>query len=282
MGEVKKNFSIALDIKQSTSNRAFEVVEGDNGNVLAITLTDNGAPVALTDCRVLAVFSKSDGSVAVQDNDAGGITIDPAQANQLYIALYTGSFAPGLVECELQVYSGEAYDVLITSARFNFMCRRGIANDNTIASTNEWPILVGLIDHVLQLQDMDGAREAAEHARAYAEHSRAAAEEERQECEAAREAALNKWRNARAYAMRVDCLQEASVELRETSSAWCSHSKFRRGCPAMSQAMAMACLQTTASSASSRTCPCLPARAACSLQSPRPRRSRCLAARSRR
>ncbi len=61
---VQKRFSIALDIKRPTANRDFEVVEGDNSNVLEVTLTDDGAPVDLAGCRVCAVFSKSDGNTA--------------------------------------------------------------------------------------------------------------------------------------------------------------------------------------------------------------------------
>lgn len=53
---VKKTFDIALDIAASSSNRAFTVVEGDTGNVLRIALTDDGEPVDLTGCRVIAVF----------------------------------------------------------------------------------------------------------------------------------------------------------------------------------------------------------------------------------
>ena len=61
---VKKTFDIALDIAASSSNRAFTVVEGDTGNVLRIALTDDGEPVDLTGCRVIAVFSKSNGTAA--------------------------------------------------------------------------------------------------------------------------------------------------------------------------------------------------------------------------
>lgn len=145
---VEKRFSIALDIKRSTSNRDFEVVEGDNGNILEVTLTDEGEAVALTGCRVCAVFSKSDGHTAQQDTDNHGVTIDSQQSNKLVIDLYNTSFAPGLVECELQVFSGTENQTLVTSAKFNFMCRRGIANSDTVQSTDEWPLLVGLLERV--------------------------------------------------------------------------------------------------------------------------------------
>ncbi|HWS30538.1 MAG TPA: hypothetical protein VN512_10580 [Clostridia bacterium] len=58
MAKISKRFSVALDIKRAVSNRAFEVVEGDNGNIISVTLTDDGEAVDLTGCRLLAVFSK--------------------------------------------------------------------------------------------------------------------------------------------------------------------------------------------------------------------------------
>ncbi len=176
--------TIALDIKRPTANRDFEVVEGDNGNVLEVTLTDDGVPVDLAGCRVYTIFSKSDGT-AQQDNDGRGITVE---GNKLTISLYTTSVAPGLVECELQVYSGEEQTTLVTSAKFNFMCRRGIANDDTIEATDEWPLLVDMIQRT-------EAVEEAEALRVIAESGRENAEDEREAAEAARGAFADKWRN---------------------------------------------------------------------------------------
>ena len=59
---VTKIFEIAVDLKRPPSNREFELVEGDTGNVFHITLTDGGEAVDLTGCRVVAVFAKT-GSV---------------------------------------------------------------------------------------------------------------------------------------------------------------------------------------------------------------------------
>ena len=145
---VTKVFNLALDIKKSVSNRAIEVVEGDNGNVIVATLTDNGEAVDLTSCKVLAVFAKADGRTVQQDTDGHGVTVSGTDNNVITIELYTSSFAPGLVECEIQVLSGTGYETLVTSAKFNFTCRRSIMNADTVQSTDEYPILVGLIDRV--------------------------------------------------------------------------------------------------------------------------------------
>lgn len=174
---VNKTFDIELDIKRSSSNQNFEVVEGDNANIIHITLTDNGEAVDLTDCRVLAIFSKSTGTSsqdsAIADN---GITITGDDSNEVNIELFTTSFAPGIVECELQVFSGVDLKILATSAKFNFTCRRGILNEDTIESTNEYPLLVDLLDRVGDIEEAEIGRESSEGTRASAETSRGAAE----------------------------------------------------------------------------------------------------------
>lgn len=154
----KKTFRVSLDMKAPTAQRnEWEVVEGDNGNVLEITLTDDGEPVDLTGCLVLAVFGLPTGQTVEQDTDEGSVTIGGTDNNVITIALKTGSFSPGksasgLMKCEIQVYSGISPDLtLITSAQFTFRCRRAIMNSETIQATDEYPVLVELIEQVQQL-----------------------------------------------------------------------------------------------------------------------------------
>jgi hypothetical protein len=193
MTQIKKRFSVALDIKRSVSNRAFEVVEGDNGNIIDVTLTDDGQPVDLSGCRVLAVFSKSNGTSS-QDSavEGGGVSVDE---NRVSISLFIPSFAPGMVECELQVYSGVAQTTLVTSAKFNFKCRRGILNSDAVKATDEHPLLVGLIEQCRGLEQSfsnfsleEQTRRASEEGRAYAENEREVAETQRELAETARTA----------------------------------------------------------------------------------------------
>jgi len=164
MANISKRFSVALDIKRAVSNRAFEVVEGDNGNIIDITLTDDGEAVDITGCRVLAVFSKSNG-ISTQDSgqENGGVNIS---GNVASIALSISSIAPGMVECELRVYSGEHLTTLVTSAKFNFGCRKGIFNDSTAAQATEFPLLMSLIAQCSKLiEDFNGlANHASRHA----------------------------------------------------------------------------------------------------------------------
>lgn len=151
---IKKEFTVKLDLKRTTGNRDFTLVAGDTGNVIRVTLTDDGVPVDLTGCRVLAVFTKPTGS-SMQDSaiENGGVTIGGAQHNVITLELFGASFATGTNACELQIYSGDDMGVLVTSAAFNFYCRNGIIDDGTILSTDEYPLLTALIRQVEALLD---------------------------------------------------------------------------------------------------------------------------------
>lgn len=179
---IYKTFDVSLDLKRPVSSRDVEVVEGDNGNRLRVTLTDEGSPVDLSGCLVLAVFAKTSGTVQ-QDTNGNGVTISGENHNIIEIELYTSSFAPGVVGCELQIYSADN-SVLVTTAKFNFKCRRSIVNEDTIQSTEEFPLLLELITQVEDLyKQLDGAQEA--------ETERVAAEQIRKANETARVTAEN-------------------------------------------------------------------------------------------
>ena len=143
---IKNTFYIPLDKKQPGASKV-EVVEDDTGNVIVITLTDAGLPVDLAGCQVLAVFSKPDGTIVQQDNNGHGVA---TAGNQITIDLYNGSFSPGTVNCEIEIYSteDEPYDTLVTTAQFSFTCRRRIANQNTLPSQPSWPILEGALQEL--------------------------------------------------------------------------------------------------------------------------------------
>ena len=206
---VKKRFRLSLDISRPVSNREFTLVEGDTGNELIISLVDDGEPVDLTDCRVLALFSKSNGTTVSQDSgtEGNGVRLGGEAHNEVTLELFASSFAPGMVECELQVYSGQTFSTLVTSAKFNFRCRRGILNEDTVAALPEYPLLTSLIVGVNRLsvetlamqaalaealaavEVGEGARSGAEASRAGAENARGLAELARAAAETARVAA---------------------------------------------------------------------------------------------
>lgn len=182
MSVVQKRFTVALDIKEPLPNLDIEVVEGDNGNVLEVALTDDGAAVDLTGCKVVAVFAKPNGTTAQQDNEGNGIVMGD-EPNAFTINLYNTSFSPGNVNSEIQVFSGEGFETLITTALFNFTCRRGIANADTIVSTDEWPLLTGMLRRVEDVYEHEAVRKVAETERVEAEEDRIRAEILRDEAE---------------------------------------------------------------------------------------------------
>lgn len=167
---IYKTFDVALELKQTSTNPTFSVIEGDTGNRIHITVTDGGSAVDLSGCRVIAVFSKTNG-ISMQDSgvEGGGVEIGGSYKNEITISLFASSFAPGNIECELQIYSGEDMATLITTAYFNFACRRAKMNEDVLLGTNEYPLLVDLISTVEGFVDVEAARALAERGRVAAE-----------------------------------------------------------------------------------------------------------------
>ena len=168
---ILKTIPIALDLKRvgAQSQALPTLVEGDNGNVFVITLTDDGEPLDLTNAsRVICVFSKtSDGKTVEQDTDDGSVVIGGTDHNVITIALKASSYGAGTNNCEVQIYSGVNSDVLVTTANFNFRGRKGIMNDETIQAEEKYPILVSLIS--LVTSSTSAADAAAEEATEAAE-----------------------------------------------------------------------------------------------------------------
>ena len=225
MGTIYKTFDVALELKQTSTNAPFYVIEGDNGNKIRITVTDGGSAVDLTDCRVIAVFSKSNGTSMQDSAEAGGgVTIGGTYNNEVTVALRPASIAPGQVECELQIYSDENKTTLITTAKFNFECQRAIFNEDTAMATNEYPLLVSLIsvcNGIVAAEELrvtaEASRVSAEGERAAAEAARETAEGERVEAEEAREAAETARVSAESSRVATEQGRETAEQSRVTS-----------------------------------------------------------------
>lgn len=176
-----KTFPVSLDLKRSTSNRDFRLVDGDTGNKIVITLTDDGSPVNLSGCRVNAIFSHPSGTYMQSSySQDGGVAIGGTDNNIVTIDVMTASFSSGTVNCELQVYSGSDYNVLVTTASFNFEARAALISDQVVESETSYPILTQLISRVELLNDAvdsasDDATAAAESANAASDAANAAA-----------------------------------------------------------------------------------------------------------
>jgi hypothetical protein len=144
MAEQFKRHYVALDMYKESSSE-FEVVEGDTANLIIITLTDRGTPVDLTDCKVVIAFVRA-GVPVEQDSDGHGVTISGENHNIITVDLYATSYAYGRNTAEVQVWSGEAFNRLATSAWFNFKSRRARINEATLLAVPQWPIISGMIN----------------------------------------------------------------------------------------------------------------------------------------
>lgn len=176
---VNKTFELSLDIKRPTYHDEFSVVNGDNGNLIHIFLMDGETPVDLSGCRVIAAFSRPDGAASMQDSgiEGNGLTLDGENGNEVIIALSPACFSPGVVECELQIYSDNTLSTLITTARFNFVCRPSIINQDTLQASSEFPLLRRVLDEI------NGATEQLDEIIADAKAAQEACSEESQKLE---------------------------------------------------------------------------------------------------
>ena len=136
-----KEFNVILDIKKHLQQQQFEVVQGDSySNILNIALVNELKSFVLTGTNIEIVFSKSDGTT-VQQTD---IAIMNELQGKIQCVLKTNTIAsPGKVVAEVRILEGET---LLTSTRFEFFVRKSLINDETIESTNEFPLLTQLIN----------------------------------------------------------------------------------------------------------------------------------------
>lgn len=181
MSAINKTFSITLDTKRPPSNREFECIVGDTGNVLNVELFDDGTPVDLSDAHVIVVFSNKNGTY-LQDQleDDGGVTVSGENHNIINIALHAPAYASGVNEVEIQVWTDadgdDADDTLITTARFNFSGKTSIVNEDTVKASAEYPILVRLINEAqTAINDAENASSLAGASAEQADNARDAA-----------------------------------------------------------------------------------------------------------
>lgn len=170
-----KTFSLTLDMMRAMRSHPFEVVAGDTGNVLEVRLENDGVPVALAGRYVCMVFRSGIGT-ALQDTESGiALGEEPGTFS---IALLPGSYGPGNVSADVQVYSGADRSTLITSTRFTFRCRNALLSDETMRAQATYPPLIAATQAA---QTATGQAVAAAQAAAGGEAARAAAEALRDE-----------------------------------------------------------------------------------------------------
>lgn len=174
-----KEFDIILDIKRSIKNEYIEVVRGDYGtNVLNIQLQNGLNNYDLTNTKTEIVFAKPDGTTVIQDEN-NGVAVVNATEGRMTCTLNTNTIAAaGKVVAEVRVLS-DIDDMLLTSTRFDFFVRRAIFGDDTIKSTNEWPLLKKL----LEVSESEELRETEELIRQSNEEERIQNEQTREDNE---------------------------------------------------------------------------------------------------
>lgn len=134
-----KDYSITLDMMRTLPFRPFEVVEGDTGNILHVTLLNNGDPMDVSGCRINIAFASSSG-FAMQDETSG--IVKTAESGTFDITLLPSAYGAGNVSADVQIYSGEADETLVTSTRFDFRCRKSLISGDIIRANTAYPPLI--------------------------------------------------------------------------------------------------------------------------------------------
>ena len=134
-----KDYSITLDMMRTLPFRPFEVVEGDTGSILHVTLLNNGDTMNLSDCAIQIAFASSSG-FAMQDETSG--IVKTAATGTFDVTLLPAAYGAGNVSADVQVYSGAHSETLVTSTRFDFRCRKSLISGDIIRANAAYPPLV--------------------------------------------------------------------------------------------------------------------------------------------
>lgn len=153
-----RTIPITLDLSASVPFHPFEVVDGDTGNVLDITLTNGGEAMLLNGCTLCIAYSSSAG-FAMQDEESG-ITLG-TEAGKLTVWLDPKCYGPGNVSADVQIYSGAMREVLITSKRFDFRCRSTLISEAIIRANQAFPPLTSAAQSALRAASAANAAAAA-------------------------------------------------------------------------------------------------------------------------
>ncbi|WP_258831442.1 BppU family phage baseplate upper protein [Peribacillus frigoritolerans] len=128
-----KNFDIAVDTTKGVRNQAISVNTNDLQTLqFSFTITQSGVPIDLTGATVRLAVKKPDKNTVFQD-----CTITDALTGKCEIILDTQAYiVPGLHPVELMIYY--AVDKVSVTGRFSYTANKGILDDGSIVSTNEF------------------------------------------------------------------------------------------------------------------------------------------------
>jgi hypothetical protein len=134
-----KDYSVTLDMIRTLPFRPFEVVEGDTGNILHVTLLNNGDAMDLSECAIQIAYASSSG-FAMQDETSG--IVKTAATGTFEVTLLPTAYGAGNVCADVQIYSGELSETLVTSTRFDFRCRKSLISGDIIRANMAYPPLI--------------------------------------------------------------------------------------------------------------------------------------------
>lgn len=156
-----KDYNILLDTKRTPRIALQNIVAGETGNRLIITLTNGGSAVTLA-AATHRVCLRVDSALGTRRQDSSvddsGISFSNGQA---IIILSKDSYTSGLNRCTLEVYTTEtdANDTLICAAEFQFTAKANPTGEN---AGSVYPSLIKLENELDQLKtDTTAAKDAA-------------------------------------------------------------------------------------------------------------------------
>ncbi|CAH0185704.1 BppU family phage baseplate upper protein [Peribacillus simplex] len=128
-----KNFDISIDTTKGIRNQAISVNTNDLQTLqFSFTITQSGVPVNLTGATVRLAVKKPDKKTVFQD-----CIITDAVNGKCEIVLDTQAYiVPGLHPVELMIYY--AADKVSVTGRFSYTANKGILDDGSVVSTNEF------------------------------------------------------------------------------------------------------------------------------------------------
>ena len=138
-----KPYNFTFDIKGRNNVPRLELTRGDtNTYQFNITLIDDALPVVLTDQTVRLVLAKNDNTSVFKDFD-----IVSALTGNIKILLSSQAVAClGNVDAEIKIYGPN--NELLTSNKFYFDVVRGLLDESTIVSSNEFSVLTEALNAV--------------------------------------------------------------------------------------------------------------------------------------
>lgn len=128
-----KTFDVNVDITKEIRNQNIQVNSSDLQTLkFAFSITESGAPYDLTGATVRIAVKKPDKKTVFQD-----CTITDAETGKCDVVMNSQAYiVPGVHAAELMIYFAE--DKVAVTGRFSYISVKGILNDESVESTNEF------------------------------------------------------------------------------------------------------------------------------------------------